>query len=141
MRDVPVSKVWIWPMAAVGLAVLAACVANDMPEPAEGAVLFAENCAICHGTSARGDGPLAQGLTPRPPDLTRIAQRAGGTFPRAAVLTQIDGYTKAPSAAGMPEFGALLYGPTVPVNVGGTQPSPVPRSLAALLAYLESVQR
>ena len=126
-----------------GLAVLAlaGCMADDMPEATEGAVLFAENCAICHGPAARGDGALASGLTPRPPDLTLITRRAGGVFPRAAVLSQIDGYTKQPATTGMPEFGALLYGPTVPVDVGDAQPSPVPRSLAALLTYLESVQR
>lgn len=130
----------------VGLMMLAAlalagCVTQDMPDAAEGATLFAENCAVCHGPTGRGDGALAKGMRPKPADLTLIAQRAGGTFPRAVVLSQIDGYTKRPDQVGMPEFGALLYGDTVPVDVGGAQPSPVPRSLAALLAYLESVQR
>lgn len=125
----------------LGAAALAGCMAEDMPEAAEGAALFAENCAICHGPAARGDGPLAADQSPGPPDLTLITRRAAGTFPRAAVLSQIDGYTKRPDAAGMPEFGALLFGPTVPVDVGDAQPSPVPRSLAAILAYLESNQR
>jgi hypothetical protein len=39
----------------------------------------------------------------------------------------------------MPEFGALLEGETVPVEVDGTL-TPTPRPLAALLAYLESIQ-
>ena len=128
-------------LACLGCAALAGCMTQDMPDPPEGAALFAANCASCHGATARGDGVLAQGLDPAPPDLTAITRRAGGVFPRAAVLSQIDGYTKTPRTAGMPEFGALLNGPTVPVDVGGAQPSPVPRPLAAILAYLETIQR
>ena len=35
-----------------------------------GARLYAENCALCHGVSGKGDGPAAAGLTVRPADLT-----------------------------------------------------------------------
>jgi putative copper resistance protein D len=35
-----------------------------------GAALYAENCALCHGASGRGDGPAAAGLRIRPADLT-----------------------------------------------------------------------
>ncbi|HBV55944.1 MAG TPA: cytochrome C [Rhodobacteraceae bacterium] len=128
-------------LLATTLCALAACVEQEMPEASEGAALYAENCAICHGPLARGDGPIAAGLSPKPSDLTKITRRAGDTFPRAAVLSKIDGYTKQPKDAQMPEFGLLLRGATVPVDVGGNQPSPVPRPLAALLAYLETIQR
>jgi mono/diheme cytochrome c family protein len=36
---------------------------------AEGAGLYRAQCAICHGLDARGDGPLAASLSPRPSDL------------------------------------------------------------------------
>ena len=39
------------------------------------------------------------------------------------------------------EFGLLLRGETVPVDVGDGQFTPVPRPLAALMVYLESIQR
>ncbi|MEX0350478.1 MAG: c-type cytochrome [Paracoccaceae bacterium] len=120
------------------IGVLAACASeNVMPGPEEGAVLFAQNCAACHGADATG-GTLAEGQ--RAPDLTRISVRNGGAFPRAQVLSQIDGYGrgKAPTSV-MPEFGALLEGDTVPVDVDGTL-TPTPRPLAALLAYLEGIQ-
>lgn len=126
-----------------GLAVLgltAACaVTDDMPEPPEGAILFAENCAACHGADATGGKVLANGQ--RPPDLTRLAVRHDGTFPRARVLSQIDGYGrgKLPVDA-MPHFGDLLAGELVPVEVEGTL-TPTPRPLAALMVYLESIQR
>ena len=125
----------------LGGAVLAACAVAEMPEPPEGQALFVENCALCHGATGRGDGDIAAGLRPAPPDLTRIAARNGGDFPRAQVLSTIDGYTRMDRTEEMPEFGLLLRGETVPVDVGDGQLSPVPRPLAALMVYLESIQR
>ncbi|SDN45544.1 Cytochrome c [Lutimaribacter pacificus] len=125
----------------LGGAALAACAVTDMPEPDEGRALFTENCAMCHGPAGRGDGELAAGLDPAPPDLTTIAARNEGAFPRAHVLSVIDGYTRMDPAEDMPEFGLLLRGPTVPVDVGDGQFTPVPRPLAALMVYLESIQR
>ena len=110
-----------------------------MPEAPEGQALFAENCAQCHGMSGKGDGPWAASLSPRPTDLTRLAK--GGVFPKARVLSVIDGYdrTGLPGKE-MPEFGLLLRGETVPVDVGDGVLTPTPRPLAALLSYLESIQ-
>ena len=132
----------IWTMSAVAVGVFAACAAPEMPMPPEGAALYSENCAQCHGPAARGNGPAAAGLAPAPSDLTRIAARAGGTFPRAQVLSTIDGYTRMDHdrAQDMPEFGLLLRGETVPVDVGDGKFTPVPRPLAALMVYLESIQ-
>jgi len=36
------------------------------PDLAQGAKLFAETCATCHGVSGHGDGPAAAALNPRP---------------------------------------------------------------------------
>jgi putative copper resistance protein D len=36
---------------------------------AEGRVLFAQHCVVCHGPRGAGDGPAAARLSPRPPDL------------------------------------------------------------------------
>jgi hypothetical protein len=36
---------------------------------ANGAVVFRQSCAMCHGLGARGNGPLAPTLNPRPSDL------------------------------------------------------------------------
>jgi len=37
---------------------------------AHGASVYRGNCAVCHGTTGRGDGPAAAGLLQRPADLT-----------------------------------------------------------------------
>jgi copper transport protein len=36
---------------------------------ADGAVVYRQNCVVCHGLDARGDGPMAPTLNPRPADL------------------------------------------------------------------------
>lgn len=114
------------------LAVLAAaCTTDDMPGPTEGQAVYARNCTACHGADATGG---------RGPDLTRISARNGGTFPAASVLSKIDGYGRGSASADvMPEFGTLLEGDLVPVDIDGTL-TPTPRTLAGLLFYLESTQ-
>jgi mono/diheme cytochrome c family protein len=127
-------------MILTGALTLGGCMMTEMPGPSEGAQLFAENCAACHGADARGGGPETFGLGKEPPDLTRIAARNGGEFPRARILSVIDGYRQgAHTGRIMPEFGAELGGDLVPVDIDGTM-TPTPRALAALLAYLESIQ-
>ena len=129
--------IWKISMPVAAAALAAACTADTMPEPSEGARLFADNCTACHGYRGEG-GELIGGQDA--PDLTLIAARNGGAFPRARVLTQIDGYGrgKVPVEI-MPEFGALLKGDLVPVEVDGVL-TPTPRPLAALLTYLENIQ-
>jgi len=124
-----------------GLGLIAACTVDAMPEPYEGQALFEDNCAICHGTSGRGDGAVSGVTGTAPKDLTQIALRNGGVFPRAEVLSMIDGYHRqALPGPNMPEFGALLRGGQVPVDTGDGVMTPTPRPLAALMIYLESIQ-
>ena len=123
-----------------GLATLAACTLPEMPEAPEGARLFADNCAACHGADARGAGPETLGIGKVPPDLTGIAARNGGAFPTAQVLSTIDGYAKGTHPGRvMPEFGSDLGGDLIPLDVDGVL-TPTPRALVALLRYLEAVQ-
>lgn len=115
--------------------------AASMPEAAEGQALYETHCVACHGASGKGDGPLAAAMSSPPSDLTRIAASNGGTVPRAEVLSQLDGYLRqGVHASAMPEFGAELTGVAVPVTLEDGSQSPVPRPLAALLVYIESIQ-
>ncbi|MFU8882184.1 MAG: c-type cytochrome [Rhodobacterales bacterium] len=124
-----------------GLVLIGACAAVEMPEPVEGQIIYDQNCAICHGDDGRGAGLIAGNMDPAPPDLTRITFRERDVFPRTRVLSVIDGYTRQGPQEDMPEFGLLLQGDTVPVVLEDGTLSPVPRPLAALLTYLESIQR
>ncbi|KRB93117.1 cytochrome c/FTR1 family iron permease [Noviherbaspirillum sp. Root189] len=52
---------------------------RQTPDLAQGARLFAAQCAACHGAQGRGDGPLAKGLEPSPSDFhdeARMTQRS-----------------------------------------------------------------
>jgi len=47
---------------------------NVEGDPNRGAVLFDENCAVCHGAAGRGDGPGAKGLDPAPAVLAGLSR-------------------------------------------------------------------
>jgi len=50
---------------------------------------FVRYCSACHGIGGRDDGPAAPALRTPPADLTRMAQRRGGRFPRAEIAAVI----------------------------------------------------
>lgn len=56
-----------------------------------GKELYQRFCASCHGPSGRGDGPVAASFKVEVPDLTMIARRAGGAYPRDRIARIIDG--------------------------------------------------
>jgi mono/diheme cytochrome c family protein len=126
--------------ALIACVATAACIPTK--EPISGQAAFLESCAGCHGNDARGAGEVGLTLDKVPPDLTGLAARNGGVFPRDAVMSTIDGLTRRPHfSADMPEFGAGDMGDTIIVeNPDGTG-TPVPERLLALADYLESLQR
>jgi hypothetical protein len=124
-------------LVLVATAVLSACAREEVPIDA-GRALFIENCAACHGMSGRGDGPLSEGMRRKPTDLTQIAARNGGLWDMAAVMSRIDGYRQ--PGGGMPEFGAVLEGPTVMVDTGDGIETPTPQPLFELADYLRRIQ-
>jgi len=68
-------------------------------------------CAPCHGAGGRGDGPVATALRTRPADLTTLAQRNEGTFPRERVRDFVSGAGRQVAAHGttdMPVWGPMF---------------------------------
>ncbi|MDY6946203.1 MAG: cytochrome c [Pseudomonadota bacterium] len=53
--------------------------------------LYGRFCASCHGVAGRGDGPVAGSLKVEVPDLTLVARRAQGRYPRDRIEKIIDG--------------------------------------------------
>lgn len=100
-----------------------------------GSALFGLYCATCHGTSARGDGPLAAMMNKKPADLTLIARRHGGAFPADIVARTIDGRSPAKGHGGgdMPVWGDAFA-------KSKADATPVDEKIGRLVAYLETIQ-
>ncbi|MEX0312008.1 MAG: cytochrome c [Tateyamaria sp.] len=128
-------------VATLGLS--ACAIEQDAPDLSieRGKMLFAQKCAVCHGTDATGAGAASLGLGGPPPDLTTLSAQNRGVFPSDFVMSVIDGFNRRdhPSSA-MPEFGNDDLGPLVQVEDGGAS-TPIPADLVALAAYIESIQR
>ena len=76
----------------------------------DGAAIYRERCAVCHGVNGRGDGPAAGLLAPRPRDFTRgrykFRSTPSGTLP---ALADIVGTTsRGLRGTSMPGFADLL---------------------------------
>ncbi len=56
-----------------------------------GQMEFLNSCAACHGTDAKGGGPVATVLTTKPSDLTMIKKDFSGIFPDEHIYNVIDG--------------------------------------------------
>ncbi len=102
-----------------------------------GSELFRTYCASCHGTAARGDGPLASAMSRKPADLTEIAKRNGGQFPSEMVFRTIDGKrpVRGHGGADMP-----VWGDAFARSRDGGDPATVKRMIDSLVDYLESIQ-
>jgi mono/diheme cytochrome c family protein len=99
----------------------------------EGSRLFRTHCAACHGTTGRGNGPLADQLRHMPPDLTQYTRRNGGMFPTERVRRIIDG-RDVPSHGDreMPVWGDIF-------KVGSVDAA-VKARIDAIVRYLAGIQ-
>jgi mono/diheme cytochrome c family protein len=109
----------------------------DAAAIALGGQLFRTHCATCHGEHARGNGPLADQLRTRPPDLTGFTARNGGVFPGERVYRIIDG-------RGVPSHGDRempIWGDAFKATRDGHTPEAVKARIDALVRYLEAIQQ
>jgi mono/diheme cytochrome c family protein len=130
-------------LTVLGCVALTGCIEqSEMPVAAEGQALYMQNCSVCHGENGKGAGPMARAMARPPADLTLISLRNDDVFPRAKVMSKVDGYAKSDlNSSGMPEFGGLLEGDLIPFDGGDGILTPTPRKLVALVAYIETLQQ
>lgn len=102
-----------------------------------GADLYRTYCSTCHGRGGKGDGEVANRLKTPPADLTLIARRNGGTFPRQRIEDFIAYGDVTTAAHGEPDmpiwapiFAALAPSPEKLVTI----------RIENLVTYLESIQ-
>jgi mono/diheme cytochrome c family protein len=75
-----------------------------------GKLVYQQYCATCHGTDAKGVGPMASFLKTRPSDLTLLTKRHGGKFPKEYVKSVLE-FGPGPSSHGssdMPTWGPVF---------------------------------
>jgi mono/diheme cytochrome c family protein len=129
-------------LVASGLALAGAALAFDAVtlDDYSGPELFERFCASCHGSGARGNGPVAASLNVAVPDLTTIAARYG-EFPAMSIRDVIDGRgidKRAHGTRTMPVWGFEFW-----VEEGGdvNAQRAVREAINKLVEHLRSVQR
>ena len=122
----------------VGLLVPAGAAAQDSRKQSiPGGELYRTYCATCHGTAARGDGPLASSMRRKPADLTEIAKRNGGDYPTELVFRTIDG-RKPVRGHGGPDMP--VWGDAFERSRDGGDTERVQRMIQSLVDFLETIQ-
>ena len=129
--------------AALGLAMCGiAAAAWAQPKVDLGKREFEAKCASCHGLDGKGNGPFAEQLKTRLPDLTLLARHNGGIFPVNKAFDIIEGAGKGHGTRAMPVWGveytvqAAEALPDLPYN----QAVFVRTRITALLEYINQLQ-
>ena len=84
-----------WLMVAGLIAGFAA--AAQAQDPDVGKSEFQSSCASCHGTDARGKGPVSDQLKIPPHDLTMLDKSTNWVFPTNAIYESISGLKAVPA--------------------------------------------
>jgi mono/diheme cytochrome c family protein len=100
--------------------------------------LFNFYCASCHGRDGRGRGPVVPALNVALPDLTTLAARNGGEFPREFVESFVTGNrTPLVPAHGSKEMP--VWGPIFQALDPNTTANRV--RIENIVTYIGSIQR
>jgi mono/diheme cytochrome c family protein len=105
--------------------------------PASAQEMYTAYCAVCHGKNGTGNGPAAEALKVKPPDLTMLARKNDNNYPYDRVRSAIAGDVRLPSHGSkeMPVWGELFWG----MSQGHS--SEVQLRVSNLDKYIESMQR
>jgi mono/diheme cytochrome c family protein len=101
--------------------------------------VYVAYCAPCHGLNADGQGAVAPALRVPPPDLTALARRNGGLYPRDRITAILAGpggpdVSAAHGSTEMPIWGAIF-------RQLGDDAATARVRIDNLVVYLQSVQR
>jgi mono/diheme cytochrome c family protein len=102
-----------------------------------GKTMYHQYCAACHGPEGKGDGPAAFTLKTPPADLTTLAARNMGTFPREYVETilRFGPGVKAHGSSDMPTWGSIFQ------MIDKNNERAVQQRIKNLTDYLASLQQ
>lgn len=136
-----------WGRAAIMVGTLAALglssegFAQEKEVAATGRPLYEDNCMVCHGHNAKGDGPMVTfGLLTVPaPDLTQLSKKNNGEFPFWKTYRVIDGreIISVHGTSDMPMWG---YEFRLDAGSSTMQQTEVRGKILSLVYYLQSIQ-
>jgi hypothetical protein len=103
---------------------------------------YESHCAVCHGPSGKGDGPLAAILKKKVPSLTTLRKDNKGVFPFQVVYDIIDGtkQVKGHGTPDMPAWGVEFMKQAPPWGGPYAQAEFVTGRILALIGYLDRLQ-
>jgi len=147
----PICNLLVFGAALVSILTIAGAQENQIKKtqvkPASsvsGAQMFKQYCAVCHGPSGKGDGPVATALKVPPPDLTTLVQRHDGKFPDDYVSNVLKNGVQNPAhgSGEMPVWGPIFdtmnrWKALCP----GMDETPVTLRITNLTNYLKSIQK
>lgn len=100
-----------WFLLLTAVAAAQTATPRKLIDSMNGKDLYAAYCASCHGLNGKGNGPVAPALKAPLPDLTGIAQRNNGAFPKEEMEKMILGTKGSRVAHGsedMPVWGPVF---------------------------------
>ncbi len=126
-------------ISLLGLVLLGAGSICSADQISEGRALYLRNCAACHGVNADGNGPAAPALSTKASDLRSLSARYGNPLPQDQIARFIDGRADvvAHGPRDMPIWGEKVW----EYPEGRGNPGQVTPRVAALIAYLQSIQK
>lgn len=127
-------------LAAVAAGAMVAAGEQSTGSPAQsvaGSYTYRTYCASCHGAKGKGDGPLAESLRIRPPDLTQLAKRNDGNYPAETVHRIIDG-RKAVDGHGGPDMP--VWGDAFKNADTGYDEDALRQKIESLVNFLKTIQ-
>lgn len=131
-------------VVAAGFGIVATGVPATAQDFSYGQSLFKQNCAVCHGETGVGDGPVAGMFQQQPRNLRHLASDNNGVFPFSETYQAIDGRRDVGGhgTTEMPVWGALFMEEALPkeFHPGVSAKEIVQGRILGLVYYLQSIQ-
>lgn len=109
----------------------------DRAAAAKGQITYVRYCVSCHGEAAKGDGPVADDMRVRVPNLTELSSRHAGSYPfdQVTVIIRSGKILRGHGTSDMPAWGDAFK------KTEGTEERSVDAVIRNLNHYLWSLQK